>query len=394
MTYLSLAILLLGHGCLWILVVNLLHGAGIPGHWPNRITYAMIPMAIASTLALIVGGIRADWWSWSWPAAVYAATCVGIGLIGLPIVTLVRLLRRDPPGIRGEVTEVDLAARLGVETLIGHGPKSRMLRLPGHDSFRLVSSEWSVELPGLPRSLDQLSLIHLTDLHLAPWHARAFFEAVMDEAAGWDADLVVITGDLLEDESVRDWVEPVLGRVRGRLGTYAILGNHDLFCDLPPLRRAIEAAGVIDLDGRWTSISIGEGRLTLGGTCAPWGPPLDPATRPEGDCTIVLSHTPDRFPGLARMGVDLVLSGHNHGGQIRLPGIGPVLMPSIYSRRYDQGWFSIGDSRLFVGRGIGGANPLRYNCPIEISRITLRVPGAARTGPFRAARQGSTAGRA
>lgn len=387
MSLVLLAALLLGHGCLWILAVNVLHGGGVPGHWPNRITYAMIPVAALSSLALLIGGLQAAWWTWPRPLAAYGIVCVGISLVGLPAVTLVRLLRKDPSGIQGEAVEIDLAARQGAETLIGTGPKSWMLRMPGHDSFRLIASEWSVELPGLPAGLDGLSLIHLTDLHLAPWHARGFFEAVMDEAAGWEADLVLFTGDLLEDESVRDWVEPILGRVRGRLGSYAILGNHDLFVDVPPLKRAIEAAGVIDIDGRWVSVPVGEDRLSIGGTSAPWGPDLDPSQRPEGVCSIVLSHTPDRFPRLARQGANLVLSGHNHGGQIRLPVIGPVLMPSVYSRRFDQGWFAIGDSRLFVGRGIGGANPFRYNCPIEISRLTLRVASADRQDAARSGRR-------
>lgn len=382
-----LAALLLGHGCLWILAVNVLHGGGIPGHWPNRITYAMFPPAILSTAALLVGGLGSDWATWPRPIVAYAGVCLGISLAGLPILTLARLLRKNPRGIEGpgDAAVIDLTDRQGAETLVGTGPKSWMLRLPGHDSFRLVASEWFVTVPGLPADLDGLSLIHLTDLHLAPWHGRAFFEAVLDVAAGWEADLVVFTGDLLEEESVRDWVEPILSRVRGRLGSYAILGNHDYFVDVPALKESIAAAGVIDLDGRWESIVVGTSRLVIGGTCAPWGPDLDVDSRPAGDYTIVLSHTPDRFPRLARWGVNLVLSGHNHGGQVRLPGIGPILMPSVYSRRFDQGWFSQGDSRLFVSRGIGGANPIRYRCPIEISRLTLR---SAESDRARSDRQG------
>jgi predicted MPP superfamily phosphohydrolase len=86
-----------------------------------------------------------------------------------------------------------------------------------------------------------------------------------------------------------------------------------------------------------------------------------------------MSHTPDLVYPLSRRGVELVLAGHNHGGQARLPGIGPVLMPSRYGRRLDQGFFRVGPTLLHVSRGVGAKHPLRFRCPPEISRIVLRA---------------------
>ena len=120
--------------------------------------------------------------------------------------------------------------------------------------------------------------------------------------------------------------------------------------------------------------------MALGGTSAPWGPALDYGAMPEADFRILLSHSPDQFPGAASRGVELVLAGHNHGGQVRLPIFGPILMPSRYSRHFDRGFFRAGasNSLLYVSQGVGGKHPIRYGCSPEITRFTLRAAPAAR----------------
>jgi predicted MPP superfamily phosphohydrolase len=106
---------------------------------------------------------------------------------------------------------------------------------------------------------------------------------------------------------------------------------------------------------------------------------------PEADFRILLSHSPDQFPRAASKGVDLVLAGHNHGGQIRLPVFGPILMPSRYSRHFDRGFFRSGPSMLYVSQGVGGKHPIRYGCSPEITRFTLRPTPAARPPHIREA---------
>src|SRR5205085_5810754 len=185
------------------------------------------------------------------------------------------------------------------------------------------------------------------------------FEVVADEAAAWDADIVAFTGDLVDQDAAIDWIEPVLGRLRGRLGTFAILGNHDLEHHPHRIRRALEHAGFHDLEGRWSRLEVEGSILTIGGTSYPWGPPIDPRAMPEADFRLLLSHSPDQIASAARRGIDLVLSGHNHAGQIRLPVVGPVFMPSLYSRRFDRGFFRQGRTLLYVSHGIGGQYPIR-----------------------------------
>ena len=384
---LILAAFLLGHACLAIMAVNVAHGIGFRWKGTDTVTYGV---AALSVVAMIAGAwmlAGTGWRAWPTPVQVYAVPCLAVALIGLPAATAAKLLRKRPGNVaegRGRV--VDLAAEAGVEALVGEGLGGRMLRLPGNQSFRLAVERWSVELPGLPPALDGLKVLHLSDLHFARGFRRRYFEEVADEAARLEPDLVLFTGDLIDDAATVDWIAPVLSRVRGRLGQFAILGNHDIYYDLDAIRRELAAAGFADLDGRWATVAAGGSTLALGGTSAPWGPDLDPAARPAADATLVLSHTPDRFPRIAGWGVDMVFAGHNHGGQFRLPVIGPVLMPSRYNRRFDMGFFRAGRTLMYVSRGVAGKHPLRYNCLPEITGFTLRAPAVASSIPRHAGR--------
>ncbi len=95
-----------------------------------------------------------------------------------------------------------------------------------------------------------------------------------------------------------------------------------------------------------------------------------------GDFRLLLSHTPDHFAWARAHGVDLMLSGHNHGGQIVLPVIGPVFAPSRYGVRYAAGAFWSEPTLLYVSRGLSGRHPLRLNCPPELTRIVLESPAS------------------
>jgi hypothetical protein len=86
-----------------------------------------------------------------------------------------------------------------------------------------------------------------------------------------------------------------------------------------------------------------------------------------------VSHSPDNFPWAAENGVDLVLSGHVHGGQVRVPVVGSIFVPSVYGRRYDMGVFERGGTTLVVSRGAAGKEPIRFRCNAQVMRITLRA---------------------
>ena len=363
--------LAVGHLALFVLALNVLHSAAVPDRLLDPLNLLLLGATLAGLVLMIIGG---PWTAWLPPSRAYALLCLGVALVGLPAVTLLRAFRAPVDRVlssRGEA--LDLGSILGPDRAIGEGKHNGLLRIPGNRSLHLYKAESEVRLAGLPPTLDGLSIVQVSDTHFARCYGRAFFEAVADEAAGWDADLVVFTGDLLDDVATLPWVEPVLGRLRGRLGQYAILGNHDHRLRPGKARRSLRNAGFVDLDGGWARVDAPGGRIAIGGTSEPWGPRLDYAAAPDADFRLLLSHSPDQFPRAARQGVDLVLAGHNHGGQVRIPGFGPILMPSRYSRHFDRGFFTAGRSIMYVSQGVGGKHPIRLGCLPEITRFTLRA---------------------
>jgi predicted MPP superfamily phosphohydrolase len=119
-------------------------------------------------------------------------------------------------------------------------------------------------------------------------------------------------------------------------------------------------------------VEYGGSSIALAGTSSPWGVRPSMTEAPEADYKILLSHAPDLYYWAERRGFNLMLSGHNHGGQIRLPLVGPVFMPSRYSRRFDRGFFRRHGLTLHVSQGIAGKHPIRYGCLPEIGRLVLR----------------------
>jgi hypothetical protein len=255
-----------------------------------------------------------------------------------------------------------------------------MLRLPGCSSLRLRQADWSVAIPGLPFACDGLSILHLSDLHLGPCYAQRYFEEALEAAACWECDLVLFTGDLIEHEACLGWIEPLLSKVRGRLGSFAVLGNHDYSFDARQIRNALARSGYEDIEGRWTSLELPGATIALGGTAVPWGRGLDLGAAPEADFRILLTHSPDLFPRASASGIELVLAGHNHGGQVRLPVVGAPFVPSLYGRRFDRGFFRRGQTLLHVSEGLGAKHPMRYGTVPEITRLVLQVSRAV-AGP-------------
>jgi hypothetical protein len=372
----------IGHGLLTILALNMSHGFGF--------NHKSLDRMVLSALAVVgCAAIATGWVVWgrpweAWPLAIklYSLACLGTLFLGLPGATLLRVLRRPPGGIDllGEDVQ-DLSSDHGPDAFVGTSIRSLVLRLPGNDAFRLRRSEYATTLVGLPKSLDGLSILHLSDLHFSPAYSRLFFEEVVRSALafGPEPDLVLITGDFLDDDAMTDWIVPILSPLRGRLGRFAVLGNHDYRHDFRGLRRALRLCGFTTLEGRWAVVDSGDDRIAIGGTSYPWGKDLFRRPAPISDLSLVLSHSPDEIYRAAGLGADAVFCGHNHGGQVRLPGIGPILTPSWYSRRFDRGFFRVGTTLMHVSQGVGAKDPLRVGCPPELTRIVLRcAEGAAR----------------
>jgi uncharacterized protein len=373
--WLILLPLVVGHLSLFVLTLNVSHSTNMP---EKLLEVFNISLLLTTLIALPFLVTQGSWTSWSFLPRSYAFFCLGIALVGLPGVTFFRLLRRSPGGIEALGEEINLAIEPGVERVVGEGRHNWLLHLPGNRSLRIRKIDCELNLPGLPPALDGLSLVQVTDTHFSHCFRQEFFVIIAEEAARWEADLVAFTGDLLDDPSTFDWVDPVFSKLRGRLGQFAILGNHDHRLRPGRARRSLRKAGFADLEGRWERFDVDGATLALGGTSTPWGPSLDYGGAADADFRILLSHSPDQFPKAASKRIELVLAGHNHGGQIRLPIFGPILMPSRYSRHFDRGFFQSGASLLYVSQGVAGKHPIRYGCTPEITRFTLRATPASR----------------
>jgi uncharacterized protein len=207
---------------------------------------------------------------------------------------------------------------------------------------------------------------------------RAYFERVVDEVNRAAVDIVAVTGDIVEGNRFLDWLPATLGRLEARFGVYYVLGNHDRRADEPELRAALADAGLINVGSTWHQVIVRGTPIVLVGNELPWYKPAadlrdcpneSEAGRPA---RILLAHSPDQFKWAQANDVDLMLAGHLHGGQVRLPLIGAITSPSIHGVRYAAGLFTAGNTVMHVSRGIGALTPLRYRCPPEIAILVLR----------------------
>jgi len=225
----------------------------------------------------------------------------------------------------------------------------------------------------LPKlSIPRLRVLHVSDLHVGedvPW---SYFERILAALHSEEPDLIVLTGDYISKRERLPLLERWLhGMARPRYGSFAVLGNHDHWTGEPDRVTAVlGSAGVEVLRGACKTVALSPGaRIRICGTEAPWGPALgrDLADAPHDLPSLVLSHTPDNVYDLAELDAGAVFAGHTHGGQIRLPVLGALIVPSRYGRRFDRGHFVVSGTHLFVSAGVGAdAPPLRLWCPPEL----------------------------
>lgn len=270
-------------------------------------------------------------------------------------------------------TIVDFEVELGGRP-VGDGPYASLLDFPVNDCFKVDFTERTFQLERLPREWDGLSILHLTDLHFTGTIDLPFFEAVFERAAQWDFDIAAITGDILDSEELFDWLPGTLGKIDAPLGNYFILGNHDWGLDSDRIRQAVCELGWRNVAGTLQTLEIAGKRLAIGGSERPWmGCHPSFNALPDGIFRLLLSHCPDNLSWARRQHVDLMLAGHNHGGQVLLPGIGSVYSPSVHGCRYSSGVFHSGSVVMSVGRGLSGKHPLRIGATPEVCRVILKA---------------------
>jgi uncharacterized protein len=303
----------------------------------------------------------------------YAWVCVLAGAIAFPVVTVYRLVRRCPMVVLDERTEtVNVAKELGRRP-VGVGKHRNLAAKPVLDLFNVEFTTITLAVPGLPAAWDRVTVLHLGDFHFYGTPGMDYFEFVVRRCmADGVPDLLILSGDYIDDPAYLDWIEPILGALRWNVAAFAILGNHDWWQDFDVVRERLTRLGIRVISNHWEAIDVRGERLVAIGHEGPWFRPApDLAGCPDG-FRLLVSHTPDNIGWAKRQGCRLMLSGHNHGGQIRVPVFGSLFVPSRYSRRYDMGTFHEPPTILHVTRGLSGKEPLRLLCRPQVSRLVLR----------------------
>ncbi len=235
-----------------------------------------------------------------------------------------------------------------------------------------------VPLKNLKSGLEGFKIVQLSDIHLHPYTQLEFVQQAVARVNTLQPDLVVLTGDyVLESADSIFELAPTLAGLNAKYGIFTIFGNHDLWTNETVVRRGLQQAGLPLLVNEGLALGVGKEILYLAGLDDGWSGQLDLeaalAQWPSAAPTILLAHEPDLADIFALDGrISLQLSGHSHGGQVRLPGIGAPILPHL-GRKYDQGLYRVGDMWVYTNRGLGlGPIPTRFNCPPEITEITLR----------------------
>ncbi len=249
---------------------------------------------------------------------------------------------------------------------------------------RLVTER--VTLDWKPEAGRGLRIALMSDLHVGSPHMDLERLADVVETVNRESpDLILLAGDYLVGHPVTDpagktvvppeSIASELGKLRARLGVIAVLGNHDWWYSGATVRQALEAHGITVLENQAAPYHTGAGTLWIAGLGELWLRMSDvkAALREvaEGEPVILLTHNPDIFPSVPA-GVNLVLAGHTHGGQVKLPLLGAPVVPSQYGQRYAAGYIQENGRRMFVTTGVGTSIlPVRFRVPPEIVILTL-----------------------
>lgn len=249
--------------------------------------------------------------------------------------------------------------------------------------LRIEVTEHRIGFANLPDSFRGLRIVQLTDIHHGLYLPAAVVNLAVELTNRLNPDIVALTGDFVTHS--RNYIEPVaemLGALRAREGVFAVLGNHDFRVDADGIAAALDRQGIEVLRNRNVMLRRrGQKFCVAGIDDFLYRADLPRAMRgvSRDTPTLLLSHNPAIIEEAAELKVPLVLSGHTHGGQVRLPLIGCVYGRSAEKMRFKKGRDRLGGTQIYVSRGLGMVVlPVRYGCPSEIPHFVLEPRRAAR----------------
>ncbi|MDO8688870.1 MAG: metallophosphoesterase [Dehalococcoidia bacterium] len=235
-----------------------------------------------------------------------------------------------------------------------------------------------VNLPRLPAAFEGMTIAQLSDIHFGPFVKTSEVREAVDATMQLEPDLVVVTGDFVSRVSYgeAELIVQEFTRLRAPMGVYGILGNHDIWNDSEVVADGIRRAGLTLLRNSNVFFEAGGDRLYLAGIDDFWERrndlPLALKGVPDKACAILLAHEPDFADEASADGRPVFqMSGHSHGGQIKLPVLGPPQLPQL-GRKYPEGLRKVGQMWLYTNRGVGVVSPpLRFNCRPEVTFFEL-----------------------
>jgi predicted MPP superfamily phosphohydrolase len=250
-----------------------------------------------------------------------------------------------------------------------------MARMAFSEPFMLAIERQEIYLRRLPKALDGLRIVHLSDFHYGPLVNPTHLERAIEAANDLHADMIALTGDYISND--RSYAGPcaeLIGRLRARHGVFAVLGNHDHWTDAALIADLFRAEGIRVLLNEGLRIDLNGASFWLAGVNDTMvgleDLPLALAGSSDDEMKLLLAHNPIILRRAARANVDLVLSGHTHGGQV-------ILRPEKNAsgrprRRLVRGLGRRGNTQIYVTRGLGTVVlPIRYGCPPEVSVLDL-----------------------
>lgn len=268
-----------------------------------------------------------------------------------------------------------VASETPMRKLAGTWSKKAKIALDEATSLSLEHVE--IYLERLPPKLDGFKIVQLSDTHHSPLTSLDHIKRAVKVANRLKPDIFLLTGDYVSHH--REFIAPVaevLGKLKAKHGVHACLGNHDHWTDADLVTHLFRGEGINVLINEGFRLETKRGSFWLAGVDDYMAGKTDLPASLRGsfpdEMKLLLAHNPVIFREAARAGVDLTLSGHTHGGQIRLRDTEKNIIP----RRRKAGLHKRRDSQIYITRGIGTVVvPMRYQCPPEISLLELRASG-------------------
>jgi len=254
-----------------------------------------------------------------------------------------------------------------------HVPFAFLRKLGAHnDVYDIEVTRYEIFIDDLPDKLDGYRIAFLTDTHVTSFMRRNFYREIVAQVQQFSPHVVLLGGDFVTfSRDIPLIAEVLLTDLSARDGIFAVLGNHDYWAGGQEVMRAMQARGVRFLINESVVLPpplVGIDEIYRG----------DPDTErafanvdPASPC-IGISHHPDIIDLLRGHRLDLLLCGHTHGGQIRFPFFGAVVVPSRHETEYAAGFHRVGNVLMYVSRGIGAVPPLRILCRPEVATFVLR----------------------